>query len=115
CSSGYPFLPYPSDCRKFIQCSGDVEYILDCPPTLYWDYKNLACVPDTSGCYSDEGIHEKPEENVCSGGATYLPDPSDCTKFIQCNHGQPIYLQCSKPLYWNPVTNSCGWSDEYCQ
>ncbi|KAH8270092.1 hypothetical protein KR018_003967, partial [Drosophila ironensis] len=113
CNNGYLYLPYPSDCNKFIQCGDGEEFVMKCPPNLYWDYQNYYCGEDKSVCYNSIPS-EKPEENPCSGGEPYVAHATDCTKFIQCSHGRPFEKQCPENLFWNPRLNVCGWSDEYC-
>ncbi|KAH8380271.1 hypothetical protein KR009_009760, partial [Drosophila setifemur] len=113
CSSGAPYLPHPSDCHKFIQCSNGNEYIFDCPAGLYWDYQKYVCSGDERLCY--DGGNSNPEENVCQNGVDFAPDPSDCTKYIQCANGQPIERKCPDPLYWNQDIKSCDWSNKFCR
>ncbi|XP_044251753.2 peritrophin-1 [Drosophila takahashii] len=43
CSSGLPFLPYPPDCTKFIQCVYNIAIKLSCPSGLFWNQPIQAC------------------------------------------------------------------------
>ncbi|XP_017121365.2 probable endochitinase [Drosophila elegans] len=43
CASGLPFLPYPPDCTKFIQCVYNIGFKLSCPNGLYWNQPLQAC------------------------------------------------------------------------
>lgn len=43
----------------------------------------------------------------CTG--SFMPDPDDCSKFYQCDRGQPIPLRCAGGLNWNAKINACDW------
>ncbi|KAI8040744.1 hypothetical protein M5D96_006687, partial [Drosophila gunungcola] len=113
CSSGNSYLPHPTNCHKFIQCSNGNEFIMDCPANLYWDYQNLACSREPSVCYNSEE-NAKPEEKTCGPGVDFLVHPTDCTKYLQCSNGEPLERKCPDPLYWNPEISVCDWSNKYC-
>ncbi|XP_017071271.1 probable endochitinase [Drosophila eugracilis] len=43
CASGLPFLPYPPDCTKFIQCVYNIGIRLSCPGGLFWNQPLQSC------------------------------------------------------------------------
>merc|ERR1711931_141960 len=47
----------------------------------------------------------------CSGEAdgTFIADPSDCSKFFVCSHGEATSHQCVEPLLFDPSQNVCNW------
>ncbi|XP_030373033.1 uncharacterized protein LOC115623003 isoform X6 [Scaptodrosophila lebanonensis] len=114
CSSGADFLPNPTDCHRYIRCSHGIEYDMECPPNLWWDYKEFVCSYNESACYNNVDVID-PNEVSCQNGADFIQHPTDCTMYIQCNHGKPLIRYCPVPLYWNPVHKLCGWSNEYCE
>jgi hypothetical protein len=50
----------------------------------------------------------------CSGAVegTFLPDPTDCSKFYTCSHGEAVPDQCSPPLLFDSSLNVCNWPSE---
>ncbi|KAH8270154.1 hypothetical protein KR018_004903, partial [Drosophila ironensis] len=42
-NSDLPYLPYPLDCRKYIQCANNIGFLQNCPPGLYWSQPLQAC------------------------------------------------------------------------
>ncbi|CAL7945671.1 unnamed protein product [Xylocopa violacea] len=40
-----------------------------------------------------------------------LPNPDDCTKYYVCDEGQPILMNCSKGLIFDPKQKVCTWGD----
>ena len=47
----------------------------------------------------------------CTGAAegTYIPDPTDCSKFYVCSHGEAVADQCHPPLLFDASINVCNW------
>merc|ERR1711962_848245 len=44
------------------------------------------------------------------GFPVFLPHPSDCTKYYQCQEDWPILMECAPPLYFDPDLGVCNWS-----
>merc|ERR1711962_490719 len=43
------------------------------------------------------------------GFPVFLPHPSDCTKYYQCQEDWPILMECAPPLYFDPDLGVCNW------
>ncbi|KAG8260668.1 peritrophin-1-like [Homalodisca vitripennis] len=39
----------------------------------------------------------------------FSPDPTDCARYYECNHGKLILRDCGPGTYWNPAYNVCDW------
>jgi Chitin binding Peritrophin-A domain len=50
---------------------------------------------------------------VCAPGDHYLPNPSDCGSFYQCNDGVPMFQPCPAGLVFNPNIKLCDWPSSY--
>ncbi|XP_021959289.1 probable chitinase 10 [Folsomia candida] len=44
----------------------------------------------------------------CTDGE-YAPHPSDCNKYLVCNHGAWVEMSCGSGLYWNAQGKYCDW------
>merc|ERR1719348_1689947 len=44
-------------------------------------------------------------------GDPYVPHPTDCGLFYQCNGDIPILMECPDGLYFDPSLNVCNWPD----
>lgn len=61
CSPGVQYLPHPTDCTKFFECSNGVPYPFDCNPGLHFNQKlNICDWPHSARC---EGKSDRFEEN----------------------------------------------------
>ncbi|KAK7873464.1 hypothetical protein R5R35_011812 [Gryllus longicercus] len=47
----------------------------------------------------------------CSGGAAFVPHPTDCSKYYQCSYGKPTEEQCLPGTVFNPTLNICDWPE----
>ncbi|CAG2214856.1 unnamed protein product [Mytilus edulis] len=70
---------------------------------------------DTHNNSADGGNHPKKTETTrihyyCSTIINgYLPNPNDCSSFIQCGHGISYTMPCPTGLHWNRRINVCDW------
>ena len=46
------------------------------------------------------------------GGAPFVPHPTDCSLYYQCNGDLPILMDCPDGLYFDPQLNVCNWPDQ---
>ncbi len=62
-----------------------------------------------------EGVKGCPPENPAPPAwAIFLPHPTDCNKFCQCDWGVPIEMTCPPGLVFNPAVNPgpvCDWPE----
>ena len=53
------------------------------------------------------------EEVVCppstDGFPVFLPDPTDCTKYYECQGDWAISMDCAPPLFFDPALSICNW------
>ncbi|KAK0088124.1 hypothetical protein PV325_013120 [Microctonus aethiopoides] len=129
-------LPH-KDCTKFCKCDFGVPVVFDCPPPLHFNPKLSVCDrPSAAGCKGDRppppipgvtpstpppGPTPSPPTptpgdiagciGTCSlwdegDDVTHLPH-KDCTKFCKCDFGNPVVINCPKPLHFNPNLEVC--------
>merc|ERR1712107_307253 len=56
-------------------------------------------------------IKEYPVEcpESTDGFPVFLPHPTDCTKYYECQGDWPILMECAPPLYFDPSISVCNW------
>ena len=55
---------------------------------------------------------EASEVECPDGGAPFVPHPTDCSLYYQCNGDLPILMDCPDGLYFDPQLNVCNWPDQ---
>ena len=45
-------------------------------------------------------------------GAPFVPHPTNCSLYYQCNGDLPILMDCPDGLYFDPQLNVCNWPDQ---
>ncbi|XP_075162674.1 uncharacterized protein LOC142235304 [Haematobia irritans] len=129
---------YPNDCNRYYQCEAkacplnyhwnaqqekcDFPHLAHCPfmvmrpQTPVTEYPILpptapTASPITPATNANAGELCDECESWCLGqGHIYLPYPSDCRKFIQCN-GLAFVHKCPDQLLWNDKLKTC---DRFC-
>lgn len=112
-------LPYPNDCTKFYKCNQGNAHPINCPSNLHWnvdkdycDYPYLArcdtslvsADPDTPQQHPDcEDPNEDPQN------PTLLSSPGNCEKFLICNGGYAVEMNCPSGLHWDNTEKICNW------
>ncbi|KAL3288480.1 hypothetical protein HHI36_002923 [Cryptolaemus montrouzieri] len=106
-------IPDPQNCSQFIQCSPHGLVKLPCPKTLLFNPDTLQCdYPDNVTC-----ANSSVQQNLASGACGNLsldqiiPDPQNCSQFIQCSPHGLVKLPCPKTLLFNPDTLQCDYPD----
>ena len=52
-------------------------------------------------------------EFSCNGETGYKPDPTDCSKYYNCIHGNRFSsASCPKGQWFDPSTKVCNWQDK---
>ncbi|XP_064545344.1 probable chitinase 10 [Drosophila montana] len=111
CEDGVQFLPAPN-CDQFYMCAYGIGFLHSCPNGLYWDPSLDVCSWSSEHCENDPSVPESPESD-CSWGNQFLPDESDCTKYIQCVYDIGISMNCPPGLFWNQPLQRCDYECEF--
>ena len=45
------------------------------------------------------------------GFPVFIPHPTDCTKYYECDGDWPILMDCAPPLFFDPSLNVCNWPE----
>ncbi|XP_061191573.1 uncharacterized protein LOC133199721 [Saccostrea echinata] len=130
--------PHPFDCSLYYNCWGGVGDPMKCPDGQFFstvyngcDYADrVECnvvgstsaptnapttqppattaaptqAPTTQGPYT-----EAPTVTCDGNDGRLIKHPSDCTKFIQCVHGEPVEMSCQPGLHFSVSINTCDW------
>ncbi|XP_076659935.1 uncharacterized protein LOC143363221 isoform X2 [Halictus rubicundus] len=130
-------LPYPSDCKKFLQCANGGTIVMNCGPGTVFNPAISVCdwpdavkgcedsleskkdtttlfVPSEYGTYGNEKLesseHQPMKKIACPPHHTgLLPHPDTCKKFLQCTNGGTFIMDCGPGTAFNPVTTVCDW------
>ncbi|XP_055909657.1 uncharacterized protein LOC129944326 [Eupeodes corollae] len=132
CPSGYTgLLPYPYDCRRFVNCWKGRAYIQTCGPGTVFNGDTLEC--DNPNKVVCKGLNAKSYENSqstnnrlgrlerhdeaedmevsCPQGHTgLLPHPNDCSKFLNCASGIMHIQTCGPQTMFNPRMKVCDFA-----
>jgi len=46
------------------------------------------------------------------GFPVFVPHPTDCTKYYECQKDWPILMECAPPLYFDPSISACNWPSQ---
>ncbi|XP_030565755.1 peritrophin-1 isoform X2 [Drosophila novamexicana] len=111
CDDGVQFLPAPN-CDQFYLCAYGIGILKTCPNGLYWDPSLDVCNWGSDNCESDPAVPESPESD-CSTGNQFVPDESDCTKYIQCVYNIGIQMSCPPGLFWNQPLQRCDYECKF--
>ncbi|GJQ81026.1 hypothetical protein Trydic_g21838, partial [Trypoxylus dichotomus] len=99
---GTHFLPHPRSCSKFVKCLNGLYRVINCVDGLHFDAQfgwcdypsKVECAIETIEC-PDTGRH-------------FLPHPSSCSKFVKCNEGDYMVVECVEGLHFNA---NMGWCE----
>ncbi|KAJ8970581.1 hypothetical protein NQ314_001105 [Rhamnusium bicolor] len=126
---------YQGDCERYWECYQGARYTMWCPQGLeYNDVEHRCDAPEIAKCDPDAPVvypiypHEpynpdeprNPEDPgndgvpdpLCpypSHDLVFFPDPTDCTKYLECYDGKRYRMSCPASLYWNDVSNYCDY------
>ncbi|KAJ8954027.1 hypothetical protein NQ318_004320 [Aromia moschata] len=124
------FYPNPDDCTSFYQCYQGKKGTLKCPSNLYWnidynvcDYQvNVDCsknilpvdpVDPVDPVNPVDPVEPEPAPaSLCENHAdgSFVADPSDCHKFLECVEGKAIGLVCPANLLWHQEILACDYA-----
>ena len=103
-------MPYPYDCKLYIECRDGETYYRACPPGLIYHPSMQVCTP---GDY--ETCEFTPRENMCTGrdqGRFPVPDQQQCKEFIACSNGVGRVASCPAGTALRPRFFDCVPANE---
>lgn len=121
------FQPYPLDCKSFIFCNGlsTTPHLLRCSEGQLFDSVINLCIKAANAlCKKSDSSRTTPVEDYLSikyrskGKAkiicadkdkeTFLPHPTNCSRFYKCLRGNAIEMECSPGMHFDRVSGSCS-------
>ncbi|CAD7080519.1 unnamed protein product [Hermetia illucens] len=110
------YIPHPESCDKFLQCFNGRLFLQSCPEGLHWDNNSKTCNwPEQAQCPLAEGDPNE-DEVKCDPDAnpnetTFVPHPSDCSKFYMCQFGRKHETKCPEGLHFNVESSQCDYPE----
>ncbi|KAK9700439.1 Chitin binding Peritrophin-A domain [Popillia japonica] len=99
------FLPHPTNCNQFVQCTDGNYIIANCHDGLHFNPALGWCQdPSIAGCLEEDN---KPLFECPGDSQMFFPHPTSCSDFIECNLGEYRVLSCGPDLHWNPAAGHC--------
>merc|ERR1719187_3166515 len=92
-----PTSPPPTQTTQTATNATDVPTEMSSTPTT---------VPSTT---SGVSVVCPPSED---GFPVFVPHPTDCTKYYECQKDWPILMECAPPLYFDPSISACNWPSQ---
>ncbi|KAK4878723.1 hypothetical protein RN001_011229 [Aquatica leii] len=124
--------PYALSCNQFWNCWKGRGVLQNCAPgTLFNPYTFECDYASKVKCYYGPKAESYTQESLANlqlktgcptGFSGVVPHHHDCSKFINCNHGQEIVMDCAPGTLFNLKINSCdypyntecaSWSSEF--
>ncbi|XP_061390505.1 mucin-2-like [Musca vetustissima] len=132
-------VPYPNNCRKYIECHDPIPVAMECPEGLEFNSDLGECVrPEDANCSIKTTTTETPTTttsssitntsttntpttteyttsspaNICADlptGST-ITYPADCSKYYMCLNGNAVLVSCMPNTYYNPASGECDTS-----
>lgn len=130
CPDGYTGLvAYAMDCRQYLNCWRGRGTVQSCSPGSLFNPDTKECDnPAKVKCIPYEGRSSTNRDQrllssqqrfsqrqelaplECESGASGLfADPSDCTRFLNCDNGRTFHQQCGPGTAFNDVFKVCDW------
>ncbi|XP_054086294.1 uncharacterized protein LOC105212916 isoform X2 [Zeugodacus cucurbitae] len=121
CPNGFSGLaPHPTDCTKFLNCANGNTHVQNCGPGTAFsaskkvcDFKDkVDCSDRANAAYgaSNNRDSRQYDEVFCPAGASGLyPHPYDCTRFLNCAHGQMAIQSCGPGTAFDPAKLICDF------
>nr|XP_036221758.1 uncharacterized protein LOC106616975 isoform X4 [Bactrocera oleae] len=119
CPNGFSGLaPHPTDCTKFLNCANGNTHVQNCGPGTAFsaskkvcDFKeNVDCSDRENSAYGAVNSRDSRQYVFCPAGASGLhPHPYDCTRFLNCAHGQMVVQSCGPGTAFDRVKSICDY------
>jgi len=87
-----------ANCSQFFRCYQGEAQLFECPSYSYFDPVYEVCKPA-----------KKPQCPSTNDKPVYLPHPTNCNAFYECNWGNVVMLYCPEGLYFNNISNVCDY------
>jgi len=106
--------PYPSDCRKYVNCANGVTNVMNCPANTVFNPTIKVCDHPQNVPYCNYnapvGTPSIYANNICQqngyGNGVYF-HPYDCSQYINCNLGQTSINVCPAGTIYNNIQRQC--------
>ncbi|XP_063917446.1 uncharacterized protein LOC135133109 [Zophobas morio] len=115
------YFPHP-DCTKFTHCEIGWGRVWNCPSGLYFNADLLKCGPYSESSCANFTTLSVPTATTTAttgdprcnpdGTLDLLPDPTDCTKYIECYEGNSYLLSCPSGLWFSADKKICVPQEE---
>jgi len=87
---------------------GEPEKIPTKPSTAAAPVTTAAPTPAQAASEEEYEYYEDEDEVSC-GDKEFVPSPSDCNKYYQCDHGNKIEFRCKEGLIFQEGLQICDW------
>merc|ERR1719187_1782682 len=95
---------------------GGTAYQFACQNDLHWSPKLKVCIDKTIAKCNEKTSVEKNDnerDSLCPAGFKgFLPDETDCRRYISCSENGGFFMKCQSGLVWSSKKNSCEWPSE---
>ncbi|XP_065359262.1 uncharacterized protein LOC135953342 [Calliphora vicina] len=120
CEGGFKdgdFVPYPNNCMLFYICYEGELVESSCETGNYYDDTIKACLPDTEGKCPDCQVAQTSSRRNRRAVANCIDGVKipavDCDKYYKCVGGQKLLYGCGKNYFFNPITLSCDFDEQF--
>ena len=102
------YSPAQNDCTSFYQCVNGEKLLKKCNDGLHWNKGDNVCDwPALAGCKASKST-AKVKDGACEEGFIQK-DPSDCSKYLFCVHGEFQNFRCQDGTYWDNTLSVCNF------
>ncbi|KAB0791740.1 hypothetical protein PPYR_03540 [Photinus pyralis] len=111
-------VPFASSCSQFLNCYKGRGFVQNCAPgtlfnayTLECDYASkVECLYEPEDDYTQQTLTKLKLKTGCPAGFSgIVPHHYDCAKFINCDNGKEIVMNCGPGTLFNLKINSCDF------
>jgi len=105
--SGQSLYPNPDSCESFYVCHSGALDLITCPVGYEFEPNTGHC--EEAGLAQCGGTSTSSPPVSCDGkpNGSYMPNPTDCTKFYVCSNGQSVGNTCPPGLQFNAAQSVC--------
>lgn len=107
CSTGQVYIPDPTSCNRFYQCSNGTPYLFDCPSGLVFNPNMNVCDYPTSYNCDDPANPPEKDPYSCPKPDGAFPDPENCHSYYECADDVPSLEQCPGDMQFDAKVDIC--------